>query len=143
MKKVLLIGICLCSFLLSKGQSVSYEYDYDNAGNRIRSVVVRLDNRSGGETNFEKHPSPLTDMMADGLTMTLYPNPTQGTILFELSGNKRVGDYVLSDITGRIVEKGCCGHTSLTLDLSNQNDGVYILELFIEKKPRIYKIVKQ
>lgn len=143
MKRLLLIGLCLWSFLLSKGQTVSYEYDYDNAGNRIRNVVVHLNDRGGYQTNSEKHPSPLTDIMADGLTMALFPNPTQGTVRFELSGDERIGDYVLSDISGRVIEKGYCENACLTLNLSNQNDGIYILELFIEKKPRTYKIIKQ
>ncbi|MCR4847439.1 MAG: T9SS type A sorting domain-containing protein [Bacteroidales bacterium] len=143
MKRLLLIGLCLWSFLLSKGQTVSYEYDYDNAGNRIRSVVVHLNDRGGYETDYGKNPSPSTEMMANGLTMTLFPNPTQGTVRFELSGNERIGDYVLSDISGRIIEKGYCENACLTLDLSCQNDGIYILELFIEKKPHTYKIIKQ
>ena len=54
-----------------------------------------------------------------------------------------IGDYVLSDITGRVVAKGRCQDTSLTLDLSNQKEGMYLLELLIEEKTLIYKIIKQ
>ncbi|MBO7630255.1 MAG: T9SS type A sorting domain-containing protein [Bacteroidales bacterium] len=143
MKKILILGLCLWSVLFAKGQTISYEYDYDNAGNRIRSVVVHLNDRGSRETDSEKDICPLTDMMANGLTMTLYPNPTKESVRFELSGGDGIGDYVLSDITGKVIEKGYCENTHLALDLSTQKEGIYILEIFIEKKLHTYKIIKQ
>lgn len=143
MKKLLILGLCLWSVVFANGQRITYEYDYDLVGNRIRCVVVRLNDRNNYENDQELTFSPFTDVLDNGVSMALFPNPTKESVRFELSGDNAIGDYVLSDITGRVVAKGRCQDTSLTLDLSNQKEGMYLLELLIEEKTLIYKIIKQ
>ena len=137
MKKLLLLALCLWSVLFVKGQSLTYEFDYDYAGNRIRRTVVQLNNRNAEERTMDEAYTSLTDRMSNGTTMTLFPNPTKESIRFELSDGDRIGDYVVSDISGRVVTKGYCENLSLTLDLSDQPVGVYLLNLFIGKKPYV------
>lgn len=143
MKKMLLLGFCLWSVMLVNGQQITYGFTYDPAGNRIRCTVVQLNNRDDGEYDHEQTPSPLTDMLSSGLTMTLFPNPTKESIRFEVSGGNKIGEFVLSDIAGRILTKGYCEDSSLTLDLSGYKDGAFLLAVIIEEKPCVYKILKQ
>ena len=138
MKKILLIGLCLWSVLFVRGQQIIYEYTYDDAGNRVSRAVVQLNGRDCNELR-----GPLTNVMSNGETMLLFPNPTKGSIRFELSGDQKIGRYTLSDVTGRLIANGVCENPSLVRDLSEQREGIYLLELFIEEKPNVFKIIKQ
>lgn len=139
MKKPLFLLFILCSVSFVKGQSLTYEYDYDRAGNRVQRIVVRLFNRDFEE----KSVSPLTDILGNGMTMSLFPNPTKENIRFELNDNEPIGNYSLSDFNGRILTQGYCKETTLIVDLSDYQKGIYLLELTIKGKQHSYKIIKQ
>ena len=91
MKRTLLLFVILGSALLSLGQQLTYEYSYDNAGNRTRRAVVRLDSQDRGNTAL----GPLVDKGSDGATLTLFPNPTKGTVRLETSGASPLDSYTL------------------------------------------------
>lgn len=139
MKRTLLLFVILGSALLSLGQQLTYEYSYDNAGNRTRRAVVRLDSQDRGNTAL----GPLVDKGSDGATLTLFPNPTKGTVRLETSGASPLDSYTLSDANGRVVAGGACGGRSLSIDLSDKPDGVYLLQVSVEGVPHVYKIIKQ
>lgn len=143
MKKIILFGLCLWSAMLVRGQQLTYEFEYDYAGNRIRRSVVQLNNRDAFEESTEESSPVLSEKLSNGETMRLYPNPTSDIIRFELDGIGQIGRYVLSDITGKPIKTGTCYNSTLTLDLTGQSKGVYLLELLIDKKPYFYKVVKQ
>lgn len=143
MKRLFFIVLCIWSVALVKGQRLTYEYSYDNAGNRVRRAIVRLGNRNGNGISNDTLLNPLNDVIDSGLTMTLFPNPTKETVRFDLGGDGRIGRYVLTDMSGRHITEGTCGTQSLTIDLSAESEGMYFLELFIEGKPRVYKVIKQ
>lgn len=143
MKRMLLLGLCLWSVMLVNGQQITYEYQYDAAGNRTRSTVVQLNNRDGCGSSHEQTPSPLTDMLSNGLAMKIFPNPTKESVRFEVSGENKIGEFVLTDIAGRTLAKGYCEDSSLNLDLSDYKEGVFLLEVVIGGKQCVYKIIKQ
>ena len=143
MRKLLLLGLCLWSAFVVNGQQLTYEFDYDLAGNRVRRTVVQLNNGDALEKSIGEIPDALSEIMSDGKTMRLYPNPTTESIRFELDGNQKIGKFVLSDINGKPIKTGLCENSSLTLDLTTQSKGMYLLELFIDDKPYFYKIIKQ
>lgn len=124
-------------------QNQTYEYSYDNAGNRTRRAVVRLNSKGENDKNNDKSPNFFSETMDDGETLTLFPNPTKGSIRIERSVDKKIGCYLLTDISGRVIEKGICEDPSLVLDLSSRQNGIYLLELRIDEKPYTYKIIKQ
>ena len=139
----MLFGFLLYSFAALYGQQLNHEYSYDNAGNRTTRTIIQLNSKRAGEANNEELCNPLTDVLSSGETMRLFPNPTQETIRLELLGDKKIGRYTLTDITGRLVIEGSCETPSLTLNLSAQSEGIYLLEFLIDEKPHIYKIIKQ
>ena len=143
MKRILLIGLCLWSAVLVNGQQLTYEFEYDYAGNRIRRTVVQLNSKDALGETFDETAPVLSDMMVNGETMRFYPNPTTENIRFELDGNRKIGRYVLSDLTGKPIKTGICEDSSFTLDLSAQSKGMYLLELYIGEKPYLYKVIKQ
>lgn len=144
-KPSFLLGLLF--FVISlKGQQLSYEFSYDNTGNRIRRTVIQLNGREATDTltdNGKNAPCTLEETLADGTAMTIYPNPTAGSVRFERSCDNGLGEFLLTDLTGKPLEQGNCGSNTLTLDLSNRAPGIYLLLLFQDGKARHYKIIKQ
>lgn len=138
-KKLLLLSIILGSSMLVKSQQMTYEYNYDSAGNRTIRAVVQLNSKDCSNTAF----SPLTDKTNNGVTMTLFPNPTRGIIRFETSSENNIGSYILSDVNGKLINNGVCKDRSLTIDLSARTNGIYLLHVIVEGEKRVYKIIKQ
>ena len=140
MKKLLLI---ICWILILAGgiraQNI-YHYDYDAAGNRIRRLVLILKKEGvpGGANSQQAGPSVLDDG-----NMRLYPNPTQGVVVFETTDGGDVTQYRLSDAGGKLIETERAASSPLRLDLSDHPAGVYLLEVILKKERKYYKIIKQ
>ncbi len=144
MKRVsLLLSLLLLGGMGLMAQSFSYEYDYDQAGNRIRRSVVRLsmDSQKGNEgVNLLS----FTDELPDGNRITLFPNPTQGVIHFEIGQpDDKLGHFRLFDLKGALLMEGVCESNAFDLDLSKQPNGIYLIEF--RNKNRVYsnKIIKE
>ena len=136
----LLLGLLLLGGMELMAQSLSYEYDYDQAGNRIRRSLVRL---SMGEHKSDA-VSSFTDELPDGNRMTLFPNPTKGAIRFEMGQPDGVlGHYRLFDLRGTLLMEGVCDGNAFDLDLSGRPNGVYLIEF--RNKNGVYsnKIIKE
>ena len=142
MKKYpLIIGWLLLFVLNARGQGLSYSYNYDAAGNRTTTVVFDL--KAGGGNLDNAAPTPLTDLRPDGESILVYPNPTHGTVTIERQEGRTIGDYRLTDASGRTLERGTRGESHITLDLSGLGNGVYLFEFSAELKTIHYKIIKQ
>lgn len=143
MRKLLLLLGFVWSALLASGQQLTYEFTYDNAGNCIRRAVIYVVEAKGGENDLVKSDRPLTDIMSNGETIVIYPNPTYGDIRFELSGNQTIEKYSIFDASGKLINNGNCDNSTLTMDLSKHAKGIYLIELMIENKTFLYKVIKQ
>ena len=142
MRRFLLINICLLFISFLKAQQITYEYGYDNAGNRIRRIIIQI-SKDNGRNSDDESLSPFTDEFGLGESVKIFPNPTTESIRFEISGAHKIGAYVLTDINGKIINKGVCNDSMMTLDLMRQHSGVYLLELHLEEKIQVYKVIKQ
>ncbi len=69
--------------------------------------------------------------------INIYPNPTNGTINIEGNSDSEV---LITDITGKIVFSGV---NITTVDLSNQNKGVYLIKIISRDKVETHKIILQ
>ena len=141
MKRIsLLLSLLLLCGMGLMAQSISYEYDYDQAGNRIRRSVVALtrsDQKGDAVLSF-------TDELPDGNRMTLFPNPTKGVIRFEMGQPDGVlGHYRLFDLKGTLLMEGVCESHAFDLDLSGQPNGVYLIEFRNKNKVYSSKIIKE
>lgn len=141
MKKFgLLLSLLLLYGMGLTAQTLSYEYEYDQAGNRIRRSVVSL---SKGNQKGEPYLS-FTEEMPDGNRMTLYPNPTKGVIRFEMvQPDDVLGHYRLFDIKGTLLMEGICESHAFDLDLSWQPNGVYLIEFRNKNRTYSSKIIKE
>lgn len=144
MKRIsLLLSLLLLCGMGLMAQSLSYEYDYDQAGNRIRRSVVSLP-RGDQKGNEGKNILSFTDELPDGNRMTLFPNPTKGVIRFEMGQPDGVlGHYRLFDLKGTLLIEGVCESHAFDLDLSGQPNGVYLIEFQNKNKVYSNKIIKE
>ena len=141
MKRIsLLLSLLLLCGMGLMAQSLSYEYGYDQAGNRIRRSVVALtrgDQKSDAVLSF-------TDELPDGNRMNLFPNPTKGVIRFEMGQPDGVlGHYRLFDLKGTLLMEGVCESHAFDLDLSGQPNGLYLIEFQNKNKVYSNKIIKE
>ncbi len=128
----------------TNAQQLKYEYDYDNAGNRIKRGIVRLENRKNDEDRQETLLAQLTDSLFDGNAIRIFPNPTKGIVRLEVeNGTVQFKRFRLFDLSGRLIDEGAQKESSLRIDLSGEPNGTYILEVWLEDTQRSYKIIKQ
>ncbi|NOU15932.1 MAG: T9SS type A sorting domain-containing protein [Bacteroidales bacterium] len=144
-KSILAVLVVTLS-VTAKAQNFNATYTYDANGNRITATVVYL-------SKSPTVPSPKVDDQLPidpqtTLKINIFPNPTEGLLQVELSG---VTDEQISapsnairifDTQGRLLFAISPISTSNTVDLSNYNDGTYIMQLFFAGKMRSFKIVK-
>lgn len=143
MKKIFLFyWLVFVLFGFLKAQSPIYEFSYDASGNRIRRASVIL-SRKEGVTAGAVEGGPAGGIPFFGSSVTLYPNPTRGTVRVETAGPLSIGGYRLYDGRGVLLEEGRGGSNTLTLDLSGRADGVYLLDAWVGAERRHFKVVKR
>ena len=120
----------------------TYEYTYDNAGNRIRRSVLVL--KENTEKSVNDSVMVIEELLSQEFKILSYPNPTKGNIRFEIEDNKiEMGEYMLLDMSGRLMERGICNKYSMILDMSGYVSGMYLFQFYIGDKKHSYKIIKE
>jgi hypothetical protein len=81
-----------------------------------------------------------------GSNFNIYPNPTTGKFLIELTGDTGVQNLKIEIYTmlgERVLSRQLTGQTRYDLSLENQQPGVYILHLISGQKVETVKVIKQ
>ena len=77
-------------------------------------------------------------------TISIFPNPTQNNVNVKFEETISNASYRLIDVAGReVFSSSINGVNTLSLDLSNQNNGVYFLMINIDGEVITKKIIKQ
>ena len=123
-------------------------YSYDAAGNNTARTIVLSSHAATKRSNrqaqpAEIEPSPLVDQLG-GQRVAIYPNPTQGRLLVEITGGD-IADVqaLLLDQQGKRLLADRVQGYRLELDLSPFPAGTYLLVLHHAGESRNYKIIKQ
>lgn len=78
-----------------------------------------------------------------GVTIELYPTPTKGIVTVSFETIVSIETLKITDITGRIILSNQDVKTNeLTLDLSNESNGVYYLQIQVNGSIQSLKILK-
>jgi|GEM_PF-6129849 len=130
-------------------QARNIHFLYDAAGNCIQKYKTIVFSRSMSvEDDFDfDFPEDwgLTDDVFGEIRTVIFPNPTRGILQVEFQ-NKDTNisvHYRLTDMNGRGITEGITFDSLLMLDLSNMPTATYLLNLTINGKSEIYKIIKQ
>ena len=145
---ILLSEIALSMF----SQERRIEYTYDAAGNRLtRTIYMSSPLRSATvavDEEPEEEPLPQEKIYSDHLNQTnifIYPNPTKGLLRVEINDNveNKPVSLQMYDMNGRVLQQESNVVSSVTLDLSNQPAGTYILKLTSDTEKKEWKIIKK
>ncbi len=131
-------------------------FEYDDSGNRILRQVIELrvappqDSSNMNSTNMEEQSvfdeiNPVNSTLADGREVYIYPNPTDGEVLIEISEIREdeTGELLILSMEGKIIEQKTELDKSIPIDLSAQASGNYILKLRLGKQNKEWVIVKE
>ena len=131
------------SALITVGSSPTNDIRYENnptTSGKIRSLVI----------DSAYNVSTITTEMVDvdfttsieelnsGL-FKVYPNPTKAVVNIEIDENALI---IIRDITGKIIDNKQI-NTNATIDVSDYDSGVYLLQIKTEKYNEVVRLVKQ
>ena len=127
--------------------NLSRSYDYDAAGNRIlrstiefRCATANLDNTVGSVSDFNQNP--YYEELIGNTGIKVFPNPTHGLVTLQLEQPVDKGYYQLFGMAGQLLSEGSIT-TTVTLDLSGYQTGVYMLTITLNDEKVTWKIIKK
>lgn len=141
-----LLAIFFLTGMALKAQTFKATYEYDANGNRKSAKVIYLSQSPSGVS-----PKAEDELIIDqkkNLTITLFPNPTQGELRVELAGatseqfDNPNNAIRMWDTQGKLLFTVKSISTSNRIDLSQYGNGVYIMQLFFNGKVKDFRIVK-
>ena len=128
-------------FLLSIASfSQSFEYTYDNAGNRIHREVVEMRSMNNNDTPA----SPINSQFGE-MSVSIFPNPTAGLLGVEITHlpDGAVGSLQLFNIQGAELYNKQGVAVSNPVDMSSLPAGQYLLVLQVNDKKKEWCVVKR
>jgi len=133
MKKAIII-IVTTLILSSSLYAVKYSFTHDAAGNRDSRTMVDING---------KESVPIQKILEHEIKV--YPNPTAGDLRVDISGitNDISAKVELFDFNGRSVYKEGTPTGQVTIDLTEEPNGFYIMRISIDNQNIEYKVVKQ
>lgn len=118
-------------------------YTYDDAGNRTSRYTVVTPKSVGNKEEAE----PESFSLDENSEILLYPNPTSGILNFALISKKEVDNPEIKvkvySVTGSLILEKEFQSEYFTIDLSNEQNGSYILDMEVNGKKQEFKVIKQ
>lgn len=144
MKKIFITTLAIVAFAsYAYAQNpLPIEILYDAAGNRITRKVLQISLSSKGST-----PTDSTYYLdhTQSIQMKVYPNPTQGKILIEMSEVEESSTNIIHifDSQGKRVYASEGQGNQMEIDLSTYPAGYYMVELYVNDEHTTWKIIKK
>jgi len=136
---------CLLFNISTAFAQTTISYLYDDAGNRIeRKIVLNTSLERSAKVDTIKTKEVFKDNLGDSKVL-IYPNPTRGRLLVEISGydkTSKTGLY-LYDLSGSVILSKSPVTGSDQLDLSPFSIGTYVLKIVLGDKVSEWKIIKE
>jgi hypothetical protein len=135
---------------------IKYSYQYDEAGNRIRCLVIVLsspppaptdstavtrDNRDELQVTSEEF---FVEKIAQ-VVMNIYPNPTTEVVTLEITNMEKLqtGFFKLYSLNGQLLQEFSVYDATTAISLAGLPSGAYILKVQINNRTVDWKIIKQ
>ncbi len=117
-------------------------YGYDAAGNRI-SRTIELSSRSAPAPE-EEEPTVYSEILSE-IELKIYPNPTDGLLKVEIYNLpvEQAAEIRLYSLSGALVTTLGGITDSVTIDISNQPAGTYVMKIVAGDKQTEWKIIKR
>ncbi len=113
-----------------------FTYAYDGDGNRIERQILMTRSATAPSEFFQEEISEQS--------VKIYPNPTKGNLVVELSGSEiKKGSVSIFNMSGRKIIQQQISNSRVTLDLSNYPAGVYLLKIYVDENSTTWKVIKE
>lgn len=122
---------------------------FDPAVAGIGTTTITYDFTDGNGCSNSASATVTVDACAsleeDGFTMTISPNPTSGKVLIAPSVQLNASDLKCTSGNGQLLDLSWneLSNGTWEIDLSNFADGIYYLQVTLQDKTQVYKLVKQ
>lgn len=122
---------------------------FDPAVAGIGTTTITYDFTDGNGCSNSASATVTVDACAsleeDGFTMTISPNPTSGKVLVAPSVQLNASDLKCTSGNGQLLDLSWneLSNGTWEIDLSNFADGIYYLQVTLQDKTQVYKLVKQ
>jgi hypothetical protein len=167
LRKIIISCIALLAGLAAYTQTFSATYGYDANGNRTSVITIYMTLKSATVTTDSTAvkdslniPTSIVDLPqkgwqkgiddpGTGFGITLYPNPTYGKLLVEISGLAAEQMTVpgngmwVYNVQGAQVLSITNMTTYNAIDMTDKPAGIYIMKLRLNGQVKEYRIVKE
>ena len=142
MKKVY-IFITIVSLSTMLIAQKTFEYAYDNAGNRILRHTVEL--RSMQSFNHNDSSTIQESTALGEMKITVMPNPTAGKLQISITNlpDNAIGGIIVWDLQSKEILRQEGIFVNNTLDLGVQPKGIYLMQIRVGNKKSEWKVVKE
>lgn len=141
MKNTILIFIitCISNVLIAQ---TTFNYTYDNAGNRVLRQVVEL--RSMQSNNNDSTALQESATLGE-MQINVMPNPTAGMLQINISNlpANAEGGITLWDLQSKEILKQTGIFANNPINLSQQPKGTYLMQIRVGKQRSEWKVVKE
>ena len=165
-KFICLLWLTLPLFCMAQlGSSLSFKYEYDDAGNRVLRKIINIGEPQSAPhapqdsmTNDDSHTADRSPQTAYRLPLTaeyfveriaqteikIYPNPTTEKVTLEIAGweTLQTGGFKLFTLNGQLLQERPVHSISTEVSLSGLSKGTYILKVHINNQIEDWKIIK-
>ncbi len=162
-KKIKLVSLIVfflsCSLSVSSQNEITFEYNYDAAGNRITRCVIELKKYEVIDTlqysgdisdNYNPMEQPQMgnsyDFNISDISISIFPNPVHGLLYVEIQGIKdatQVVSYDILDTGGKSINSGSLNDFINELDFSLLPPSIYFVRLKYGMGVREFKVIKE
>mgnify|MGYP001179379174 FL=1 len=144
MKPILILFLIGFNFYLFGQRQV--HYSYDASGNRIKREIIlnKLQSYSERKKNIQKDTSFVSEKLS-GQIVKIYPNPTRGilTVCFSGKTENLTGSVQICSISGQNILSMKISSPIVSIDLTKNIPGTYLLKLTLNGESSVWKIIKE
>ena len=141
--KIIIVCLFLMSIFSMLHAQDTIRYQYDAAGNRISRTIV-LQTKSAPAPAEEKQTAVYTEVLSD-ITIKIYPNPTDGLLKVEISNlpKGQAANIWLFSVSGKLISSYKKVSNPVSIDISAQPAGIYVMKIEAGKRLSEWKIIKK
>ena len=112
-------------------------YTYDAMGNRIKREIVM-------SRSIKNTDNSLTETLLEK-SISIYPNPTEGLLKINISGWETTDkcNFKVYSLKGSLIQEITVVSSITEINLGNEPDGIYLLNIELNESKSSWKIIKK
>ena len=143
--KTILLGFFAILYLQVVYSQNKVSYGYDAAGNRTSRTIIYPPPKPAPAAIEEEQPAAVYSEVFSGIELKIYPNPTDGLLKVEIHNlpENQTADILLYNLSGNLISSHREVNDFVTLDISAQPPGTYLMRIIAGEYRTEWKIIKK